>query len=191
MRSLAELRLERVRLGRRGLCASVGGGCDDDFGCCGSATCFGGTCTDVSAAPAPGEACQPGGNACVYAAGAFACDYVNWTGDYRCCAYAGDRCGGNEQCCGSNTCVNSICTSQAASCTWEGCSCYQGTYDPDPCDPGLVCCLNADSTGTCLPQYTCTGYGLPGQDCPQYCLPGPTQCPGCISGYCTPSGVCG
>jgi hypothetical protein len=95
-------------------CASVGGGCDDDFGCCGSPTCFGGVCTDVSAAPAPGEPCQLGGNTCVYAAGAFACDYVAWTNDYRCCAYAGDRCGWNGECCGSNSCVGGVCSNVSA-----------------------------------------------------------------------------
>ena len=95
-------------------CAYVGGGCDDDSGCCREATCFGGVCTDLSTAPSPGEPCQPGGNACVYASGAFTCDYVNWTGDYRCCAYPGDRCGGNESCCGSATCVGGVCADVSA-----------------------------------------------------------------------------
>ena len=92
-------------------CAWTGGSCDDDFDCCRTLQCFGGTCADFTAAPSPGEPCQPGGNPCVYASGAFYCDYVAWTGDYRCCAYEGDRCGDNSQCCQSNTCVGGVCTS--------------------------------------------------------------------------------
>ncbi|MGH2615219.1 MAG: hypothetical protein ACRDJC_08270 [Thermomicrobiales bacterium] len=77
-------------------------------------------------------------------------------------------------------------------CTGYGCDCWQGPNDNDPCDDGLVCCHYAnDNSGACLPLYTCTGYGAPGDDCPQYCLPGPSQCPSCVSGYCTWDGFCG
>jgi hypothetical protein len=76
-------------------------------------------------------------------------------------------------------------------CTSYGCDCWQGQYDADPCDDGLVCCHYSENRGTCLPLYTCTGTGAPGDACPQYCLPGPTQCPSCVSGYCTPDGYCG
>ena len=58
-------------------CAFVDGGCADDFGCCGTATCFGGVCTDPTSAPTHGEPCQPGGNPCVYASGGVTCDLVD------------------------------------------------------------------------------------------------------------------
>jgi hypothetical protein len=139
----------------------------------------------------PGEACRSD-DQCVAADAPMVCAWNGYgSAGQACCTYEGSNCADDSWCCGSNVCNGGICTSQSSSCTGEGCTCYQGTYDPDPCDPGLVCCLNTDSSGTCLPQYTCTGYGLPGDDCPQYCLPGPTQCPGCISGYCAASGVCG
>jgi hypothetical protein len=85
-------------------CAYVGGGCEDDFGCCGSATCFGGTCADFASAPVHGEPCDPGGNPCVYASGGFSCGYVSETDDLRCCADPGGRCGGYGECCGDNFC---------------------------------------------------------------------------------------
>jgi hypothetical protein len=173
-------------------CAYDGSRCADDFGCCGTSVCIDGWCTSGgSASPGPGDPCQPGVDVCVAAAGAFGCDYAGSTGDYRCCAYAGDRCGWDGQCCGGNTCVGGICASGGGGCTGYGCDCWQGPNDGNPCDAGLVCCLDSDTHGTCLPQYTCTGTGAPGDACPQYCLPGPTQCPSCVSGYCTPMGYCG
>jgi hypothetical protein len=138
----------------------------------------------------PGDPCRTS-DQCVAADAPMSCDWNGYGNGTTCCTYEGSNCADDSWCCGSNVCSGGKCTSQSYGCTGEGCACYQGTYDPDPCDPGLVCCLNADNSGTCLPQYTCTGYGLPGDDCPQYCLPGPTQCPGCISGYCAASGVCG
>jgi hypothetical protein len=94
-------------------CAYVGGGCDDDFGCCGSASCFGGTCADYSSAPTHGDPCDPGGNPCVYASGGFTCDYVAYTGDYRCCTYDGERCGWDGECCGDLACVGEVCRPKA------------------------------------------------------------------------------
>jgi hypothetical protein len=138
----------------------------------------------------PGDPCRTD-DQCVAADAPMVCDWNGYGNGLRCCTYEGSNCADDNWCCGSNVCIGGKCTSQSAGCTGEGCACYQGTYDADPCDPGLVCCLNADSSGTCLPQYTCTGYGAPGDVCPQYCLPGPTQCPGCVSGYCAASGVCG
>jgi hypothetical protein len=139
----------------------------------------------------PGEACRTDSQ-CVAADAPMVCAWNGYgSAGAACCTYAGSNCADDAWCCGTNVCIGGTCTSQSPSCTGEGCYCYQGTYDPDPCDYGLVCCLNTDNSGTCLPQYTCTGYGLPGDDCPRYCLPGPTQCPGCISGYCAASGVCG
>ena len=138
----------------------------------------------------PGDPCRSD-DQCVAADAPMVCDWNGYGNGPSCCTYEGSNCADDSWCCGSNLCIGGTCTSQSSGCTGEGCACYQGTYDPDPCDPGLVCCLNTDTSGTCLPQYTCTGYGLPGDDCPQYCLPGPTQCPSCISGYCAVSGVCG
>ena len=136
----------------------------------------------------PGEPCRTS-DQCVAADAPMTCD---WNGyGTNCCTYEGSNCADDSWCCGSNRCIGGTCTSQPTGCTGEGCSCYQGTYDGNPCDPGLVCCLGADNTGTCVSQYTCNPYGLPGDDCPRYCLPGPTQCPGCISGYCGVNGVCG
>jgi len=138
----------------------------------------------------PGDACRTDSQ-CVAADAPMVCAWNGYGNGLSCCTYEGSNCADDSWCCGSNLCSGGTCSSQSYGCTGEGCDCYQGMYDDDPCDPGLVCCLNADNSGTCLPQYTCTGYGLPGDDCPQYCLPGPTQCPGCISGYCGVSGVCG
>lgn len=112
-----------------------------------------------------------------------------YDGGFNCCTYEGSNCADDSWCCWDNICVGGTCTSP--SCTGQGCACWQGQNDPDPCDPGLVCCLGANNSGTCLPLYTCTGTGAPGDDCPRYCLPGPTQCPSCVSGYCTAAGVCG
>jgi hypothetical protein len=138
----------------------------------------------------PGEPCRTN-DQCVAADAPMICDWNGYGNGTNCCTYEGSNCADDTWCCWSNLCIGGICTSQSYSCTGEGCACYQGTYDDNPCDPGLVCCLNTDNTGTCVSQYTCTQYGLPGDDCPRYCLPGPTQCPGCISGYCGVNGLCG
>ena len=70
-------------------CAFPGGACDDDFGCCDTATCFGGFCTEMTSAPSPGEPCQVDGNPCVYASGYFYCGYVEQFGDFLCCTDEG------------------------------------------------------------------------------------------------------
>jgi hypothetical protein len=156
-------------------CTYEGSNCADDTWCCWSNLCIGGICTSQSySCTGEGCACQP---------------YRDPGCMASCPLY--DQCDPGLECTGTADYPGTCVPSQPSGCTGEGCTCYQGTYDANPCDPGLVCCLNTDNSGTCLPQYTCTGYGLPGDDCPQYCLPGPTQCPGCISGYCAASGVCG
>ena len=161
-------------------CAPIGGGCDDDFGCCGSPTCFGGICTDMTAAPSPGEPCQPGGNPCVYASGAFYCGYVEWTGDYRCCASLGDRCGGNETCCGSNICVGGVCTSQGG-----GASAGGAPAVGDPCQTTDQC--RRPVTGAICEYTVSTG----DKRCCWYegeCTFG-AQCCGsraCANGFCQP-----
>jgi hypothetical protein len=109
------------------------------------------------------------------------------------CTYEGYGCASSGECCGAAVCLKGICTRTTGSCTGYNCECYQDPFnDPaDPCDPGLICCHESGNWGRCLPQDTCYPGGVPGELCPRFCLPGPTQCPGCISGYCTPSGVCG
>jgi hypothetical protein len=107
----------------------------------------------------PGDQCWSGVQ-CVAADTALACDYNNSTDDYRCCAYEGDRCGWDGGCCGWLSCNdNGFCTSQSSDCTWEGCACYRGWNDPDPCGPGLVCCLNQvpvmGGNGGCVPAWQC------------------------------------
>jgi hypothetical protein len=156
-------------------CTYEGSNCADDTWCCGTNVCSGGTCTSQS------YSCTGAGCACQL--------YRDPGCRASCPLY--DPCDPGLVCTGTSDYPGTCVASDSSGCTGEGCACYQGTYDPDPCDQGLVCCLNADNSGTCLPQYTCTGYGVPGDDCPRYCLPGPTQCPGCISGYCAASGVCG
>jgi hypothetical protein len=174
-------------------CTYEQGRCFADEGCCGTAVCVNGFCAASPTYLGPGDLCQ-NSSQCLAADAPLYCDYVAATDDYRCCTVDGGRCSWDGNCCGYNTCSGGFCGSTPApypSCTGEGCDCYQGTYDPDPCDQGLVCCLYSDTNGTCLPLYTCTGSGAPGDDCPRYCLPGPTQCPSCVSGYCTAAGVCG
>jgi hypothetical protein len=74
-------------------------------------------------------------------------------------------------------------------CTDYGCSCWQGPNDGNPCDGGLVCCLESDNSGVCVSLYDCTGYGAPGDVCPRYCGAG-NDCPSCVSGWCTWDNYC-
>ena len=74
-------------------------------------------------------------------------------------------------------------------CTDYGCSCWQGPNDDNPCDGGLVCCLDDDNSGVCLSLTDCTGYGYSGDVCPRYCGAG-NDCPSCASGWCTWNGYC-
>lgn len=117
--------------------------------------------------PTHGEPCRPGIDTCVYASGGFACDYVGWTDDFRCCAYQGDRCGWHDECCGDSFCFDGICraavggsgTSSGGACTWAGCSCLLWRVPEcrascqlnDPCDPGLSCTGTSEDIGTCVP----------------------------------------
>jgi hypothetical protein len=174
-------------------CTYEGSRCFADEGCCGTAVCVNGFCASSSNYPDIGGQCRNGSD-CISGDSPRYCDYVAATDDYRCCTTEGYWCGSNADCCGWLICDSNTCISEPAPspyCTGEGCDCYQGTYDPDPCDQGLVCCLYSDTNGTCMPLFSCTGTGAPGDDCPRYCLPGPTQCPSCVSGYCTAAGVCG
>lgn len=201
-------------------CAYDGSRCGDDAGCCGYSICSGGFCTNggfssagsggIASADAQGGTVHIGdinsggnvgntirvgntsGNVAV------AGGYVSTTTDLTVDADGGqaiaDAGGGSGNIAGGNGGPyygDSPDYGPDPGCTWYGCDCWQGQYDADPCDDGLVCCHYSENRGTCLPLYTCTGYGAPGDACPQYCLPGPTQCPSCVSGYCTPAGYCG
>ena len=145
----------------------------------------------------PGDPCRDS-TQCVGADAPLVCadNGFDWDGPLNCCTYEGNPCGFDAACCGLAACVGGVCTgvgfarTPPSSCTGEGCPCTPNT--PNPCDQGLVCCGGVDPTlGTCMPLYSCTGGGLPGEVCPRYCLPGPTQCPSCVSGYCTAAGYCG
>jgi hypothetical protein len=94
-------------------CAYVGGGCADDLGCCGPASCFGGTCADLASAPGFGELCDPVGNPCVYASGGFSCGWVQATQDFLCCSDAGGFCSWDGECCGELVCVGEVCRAMA------------------------------------------------------------------------------
>lgn len=149
-------------------CAYVGGGCADDFGCCGSATCYGGACTDFTSAPVHGEPCDPNGNPCVYASGGVSCGYVSQTDDYRCCADEGGRCGGYGECCGGSICNDDGVCRLVHPGEWCGI-----TY----CAPGSWCCN--PSCGICVP-----GQGACDPDA--RCV----ECTGCDSGVCYANGYC-
>jgi len=174
-------------------CTYEQGRCFADEGCCGSAICVNGFC--AAAGPSPSARCQ-NSSQCLSGDSPRYCDYVAAVDDYRCCTTEGYWCASAEDCCGWLVCDSGTCINEPAPgpsyCTSEWCDCYQGPYDDDPCDPGLFCCLNTDTTGVCMTQYNCQGgSGVPGDTCPRYCLPGPSQCPGCISGYCNADGLCG
>jgi hypothetical protein len=103
-----------------GSCTPERYGCNSSWECCGDLLCISGMCRalaggsgTISSNPAPGEPCQPGVDICVYASGAFTCDFVGSTGDFRCCAYGGDRCGWDGECCGDFGCFNGICRGMA------------------------------------------------------------------------------
>ena len=149
-------------------CAGVGGSCADDFGCCGTPSCYGGTCTDFASAPVHGEPCDPNGNACVYASGGFSCGYVSETDDFRCCADPGGRCGGYGECCGDNFCGDDgLCRPMAAGSSVGTSGAAGEECGSTFCGPDEACC-NA-SCGLCVPYALGQGY------CPAdvICGPGP------------------
>jgi hypothetical protein len=157
-------------------CAPIGGGCDDDFGCCGTASCFGGTCADFASAPGFGELCDPGGNPCVYASGGFSCGWVEATQDFRCCSDAGGFCSWDGECCGELACVGDVCRPRAGGSnvgTGGGAGEWCGNKY---CESWQWCC-NA-SCGACM-----SGQGACTDD---VCV----ACPGCDSGLCFSNGYC-
>jgi hypothetical protein len=91
-------------------CTYEGSRCGFDAACCGLSVCNNGRCASVPDIRGPGDPCQPG-STCIGADAPLTCDYVNTTGDFRCCTYEGSRCGFDAACCGAATCVNGICAS--------------------------------------------------------------------------------
>jgi len=193
-------------------CAYQGGRCGNDNGCCGYSSCLGGFCgpsDDFSASAGNGgfaTASADGGTV-------FIGD-VNSGGNTGNVISVGNTQGGVQVSGGSVSNSTNISASADGGmaiadagggsgniaggggdygtwngCTGEGCACWQGTYDDNPCDWGLVCCLNADSSGVCITQYACTGFGVPGDVCPRYCGAG-NSCLSCVSGYCTWDNYC-
>ena len=131
-------------------CTYEGSNCADDTWCCGTNVCSGGTCTSQSyGCTGEGCACQLYRDPACRASCPLLRPLRSGSRLYR------DR-----------RLPRDVCSEPVLRLHRGRCACYQGTYDPDPCDPGLVCCLNADNSGTCLPQYTCTGYGAAGRRLP-------------------------
>jgi hypothetical protein len=114
----------------------------------------------------PGDPCRTDSQ-CVAADAPMSCDWNGYSNGLNCCTYEGSNCADDTWCCGTNVCIGGTCTSQSYSCTGAGCACYQGAYDANACDPGLVCCLNQvpviNGNGGCVPvaqcSVSCTGQG--------------------------------
>lgn len=200
-------------------CRYEGGWCGENHeNCCGHLECWnGGYCTDVSGARSsggrndtyyrgPGEACQSN-DQCRAASGAFYCadNGFYYDGALHCCAYEGDRCGSDDHCCGSASCINGSCgyygngygygLPLGASCTdssqCAGAGICVGSYTL----PGMTCCITngggCDYDGDCCGSDTCIFQGRRvGSTCAQYyggqcysdlgCASGLS----CIQGYC-------
>lgn len=119
-------------------CTYVDGRCFEDEGCCWGNVCVNGFC--AYPAPSylgPGDPCSQEGQ-CRAADTALTCAYVASTGDYRCCAAGGDRCGSDSGCCGDSVCGSGgFCVDRLP---------FSG--------PGEVCsdseqCIGADAPLTC------------------------------------------
>ena len=168
-------------------CRYEGGFCGENHeNCCGQLECWnGGYCTDVSGSRSgssgaggsyyrgPGEPCQSD-DQCRAASGAFYCadNGVYYDGALHCCAFEGDRCGADDHCCGSASCINGIC----------------GYYGPGP---GYGLPLGASCTDT----SQCNGGGYGVLCVGSYTLPGMTCClmngQGCaFDGDCCGSDLC-
>jgi hypothetical protein len=157
-------------------CAYVGGPCDDSFGCCDTAECFGGVCADFASAPVHGDPCGPGGNPCVYASGGVTCAWVEFTQDFRCCADQGGNCGWDGECCGETACVDGVCRAKAGG-SGVGTSGAAGEWCGYTYCASSQWCCNA-SCGICVSsQGACTD---------DVCV----SCPGCDSGLCYSNGYC-
>ncbi len=140
----------------------------------------------------PGDACYDS-DQCVAADAPLACgdNGFDYDGPLNCCTFVGSRCGFDEACCGTASCIGGVCTNDSPFfvCSGAGCDCDPNT--PNACDAGLVCCGGAFATGVCQTLFDCTGLFANGETCPAFCQPGPNPCPTCASGYCNAAGICG
>ncbi len=196
-------------------CAYEGGRCSDDPGCCGLNSCNGGFC---GASGNFSASAGDGGYATASAdGGTVYVGDVNSGGNVGNAIAVGDTVGDVRVSGGTVSNETSLSVSADggvaiadasggsgnvagdggivyrnrswAECSGTGCSCWQGPDDDNPCDWGLVCCLDANNRGTCMSLYACTGYGAPGDVCPRYCASN-DECPSCVSGWCRWDGYC-
>lgn len=94
----------------------------------------------------PGDACYDSSQ-CVGADAPLVCadNGFVYDGPFNCCTYEGSRCGFDEACCGTATCVGGYCVGAVPDgndlCSQpgvQGCPCYTGTRYPCV-DPNMVC----------------------------------------------------
>jgi hypothetical protein len=120
-------------------CTFEGSRCFADEGCCGSAVCVNGFCATTFSYAGPGDPCS-NSSQCLAADTAIYCDFSAATGDQRCCAYEGGRCGWDGGCCGAATCLGGICSNIPLD---------MGISGPgDPCQNASQC-FAADTALTC------------------------------------------
>jgi hypothetical protein len=191
-------------------CTFEGNRCFNDAGCCGNGVCAGGFCTSSQFGASAGS----GGTAISNASGgSVQIGNVNSGGNTGNVISVGPG-SGNRSISGGNV-ANSTNISVNASggtaisdasggsgniaisggggswaeCPGEGCSCWQGQFDGNPCARGLVCCFQSGFNGVCLTEYTCDGLGWSGNYCPAWCDPN-RNCSSCFSGFCDWDGTC-
>jgi hypothetical protein len=133
---------------------------------------------------------------------------VYWDAPLHCCAYQGDRCGSDDHCCGSASCIDGICgyygsgpgygLPLGASCT-DTSQCAGGGYNVlcvgSYTLPGMTCCVmngqDCINDGDCCGSDLCMFQGRHnGSTCAQYyggqCYSdlGCGRGLSCIQGYC-------
>jgi hypothetical protein len=193
-------------------CTYEGGRCADDSGCCGYGVCAGGLCTSDGVGASAGS----GGFATSDASGgAVSIGNINSGGNTGNVISVGDG-SGDRRIYGGNVTNDTNVSISAdggtaisdasggsgniagvsrggdgswAECFGEGCGCYQGQFDSDPCGGNLVCCYQSGFNGVCISDYTCQGFGRSGDFCPAWCNAA-DDCAGCFSGFCTWNGYC-
>lgn len=191
-------------------CTYEGGRCFDDGGCCGYGVCAGGFCTSTDY----GSSAGGGGVARSSASGgSVSIGDINSGGNTGNVISVGDS-RGNVRVSGGNVSNSTNVSASAdggvaisdasggsgnisggsgdgswADCGGEGCACWQGQNDSNPCGWGLLCCYQSGYNGVCLSEYTCDGFGRSGDYCPAWCDPS-NGCSSCFSGYCTWNGYC-
>ena len=91
----------------------------------------------------PGDACYHN-RQCVVADAPLVCadNGFAYDGPLNCCTYVGSRCGFDEACCGSASCIGGFCSDDPTNaCSQpgvQGCPCQTGTRFPCA-DPNMVC----------------------------------------------------